>query len=40
MILSLIVLMAGRTSDKILKGLQGTAAVTIISRAVHEAYKD
>jgi uncharacterized membrane protein len=37
-ILSSIVLMASRTSDKFLRGLQGTAATTIIARGIHDAY--
>jgi len=37
-ILSSIVLMANRTSDKLLRGLQGTAATTIIARGIHDAY--
>jgi hypothetical protein len=31
--------MASRTSDKILRGLQGTAATTIIAKGIHDAYK-
>jgi len=31
--------MASRTSDKLLRGLQGTAATTIIARGIHDAYK-
>lgn len=38
LILSSIVLMASRTSDKLLRGLQGTAATTIIARGIHDAY--
>jgi len=38
LILSLIILMASRTSDKLLRGLQGTAATTIIARGIHDAY--
>jgi len=30
--------MANRTSDKLLRGLQGTAATTIIARGIHDAY--
>lgn len=30
--------MASRTSDKILRGLQWTAATTIIARSIHDAY--
>jgi len=37
-ILSSIILMANRTSDKLLRGLQGTAATTIIARGIHDAY--
>jgi hypothetical protein len=32
-------LMAGRSTDKILKGLQGTASATIIARGAIDAYK-
>ena len=38
-LISSIILLASRTSDKVLKGLQGTAAVSIIGRAVYDAYK-
>jgi hypothetical protein len=31
--------MASRTSEKLLRGLQGTAATTIIARGIHDAYK-
>jgi hypothetical protein len=31
--------MAKRAGDKVLKGLQGTAAATIIGRAVHDSYE-
>jgi hypothetical protein len=31
--------MAGRAGDKILKGLQGTAAATIIGRGVYDSYQ-
>lgn len=31
--------MANRTSGKILKGLQGTAAAVIIGRAINDIYK-
>jgi len=31
--------MAGRSTDKILKGLQGTASATVISRGVIDAYE-
>jgi hypothetical protein len=37
-ILSSIILMANRTSDKLLRGLQGAAATTIIARGIHDAY--
>jgi hypothetical protein len=37
-VLSAIISLAGRVSDKILKGLQGTAATTIIARGVYDAY--
>lgn len=36
--LGAILSLASRTSDKILKGLQGTAATTIIARGVYDAY--
>jgi hypothetical protein len=38
-ILTLIFLMAGRSTDKILKGLQGTASATVIARGAIDAYK-
>ena len=38
MLLSSIILMASRRSDKILKGLQGTAATTIIVKGAFYAY--
>ena len=38
-ITSLIILMAGRSTDKILKGLQGTASATVIARGAIDAYK-
>jgi hypothetical protein len=38
-LLSSIILMASRTTDKILRGLQGTAATTIIGRGIYDAYK-
>jgi uncharacterized membrane protein len=38
-VLVTIVSLASRTTDKILRGLQGTAATTIISRGIHDAYK-
>lgn len=31
--------MAGRSTDKILKGLQGTASATVIARGAIDAYK-
>jgi hypothetical protein len=37
-ILGAILSLAGRAGDKILKGLQGTAATTIIARGVYDAY--
>lgn len=37
-ILGVILSLAGRAGDKILKGLQGTAATTIIARGVYDAY--
>lgn len=37
--ISLIILMAGRTTDKILKGLQGTASATVIAKGAIDAYK-
>jgi hypothetical protein len=37
-ILSAILSLASRAGDKILKGLQGTAATTIIARGVYDAY--
>jgi hypothetical protein len=33
-----MVSLTSRTSDKILRGLQGTAAATIIARGIHDAY--
>jgi len=36
---SIIVLMAGRSTDKILKGLQGTASATVIAKGAIDAYK-
>jgi hypothetical protein len=38
-ILGTIVSLASRSTDKILRGLQGAAATTIIARGVHDAYK-
>lgn len=38
-ILTLILRMAGRSTDKILKGLQGTASATVIARGAIDAYK-
>lgn len=38
LILGVILSLANRASDKILKGLQGTAATTIIARGVYDAY--
>ena len=38
-ILGVIVLMANRLGDKVLKGLQGTAATTIIVRGLSDAIK-
>jgi hypothetical protein len=38
-ILGPIILMANRASGKILKGLQGAAATTIIARSAFDAYK-
>jgi len=37
-VLGTIISLASRTSDKILRGLQGTAATTIIARGIHDAY--
>lgn len=37
-VLGTIIYLAGRTSDKILRGLQGTAASTIIARGIYDAY--
>jgi hypothetical protein len=36
---SIILLMASRSTDKILKGLQGTASATVIARGAIDAYK-
>jgi len=36
--LGAIVSLTNRVSDKIIKGLQGTAATTIIARGVHDLY--
>jgi hypothetical protein len=38
-IISFISLMAGRSTDKILKGLQGTASAAVITRGAIDAYK-
>lgn len=38
-ILSLILLLASRSTDKILKGLQGTASATVITRGAIDAYE-
>nr|YP_009487324.1 hypothetical protein [Russula virescens]AWB36226.1 hypothetical protein [Russula virescens] len=38
-IISLVILIAGRSTDKILKGLQGTASATVIARGAIDAYK-
>jgi hypothetical protein len=38
-VLGTIVSLASRSTDKILRGLQGTAATTIIARGIHDAYK-
>ena len=37
--LGAIISLANRASDKILKGLQGTASATVIGRGVYDAYK-
>lgn len=37
-ILGTIISLASRSTDKILRGLQGTAATTIIARGVYDAY--
>ena len=39
LILTLIILMDDRSTDKILKGLQGTASATVIARGAIDAYK-
>jgi hypothetical protein len=36
--LGAIIFLASRAGDKILKGLQGTAATTIIVRGAYDAY--
>lgn len=38
-IFSLIILIAGKSTDKRLKGLQGTASATVIARGAIDAYK-
>lgn len=37
-ILGAIISLASKAGDKVLKGLQGTAATTIIARGVYDAY--
>lgn len=38
-LLTIILLLASRSTDKILKGLQGTASATVIARGAIDAYK-
>jgi hypothetical protein len=38
-VLGIIVSLASRTIDKILRGLKGIAVTTIIVRVIHDAYK-
>lgn len=38
-VLGAIISLTSRGTDKILRGLQGTAATTIIARGIHDAYK-
>jgi len=37
--LGVIILMSNRIGDKVLKGLQGTAATTIFARGLYDTYK-